>query len=120
MDTLLERMGGASAVIEAIEALHAQMLADDTLSPFLEGVDPEVWTAKQFDFLGRMLEASEYDGPRLRQSHQRLVDAGLGDAQFDRTMEHLRAALKEAEVPGECVDEVVAAFESTRDDILCR
>lgn len=120
METLLERMGGASAVIEAIEALHDRMLADETLVPFLQGVDPEVWTAKQFDFLGRMLEASEYDGAHLRASHQRLVDAGLGDAHFDRTLDHLRSALADADVPTAVIDEVVAAFESTRSDILCR
>ena len=120
MDTLLVRMGGASAVIEAIEGLHDRMLIDDTLTPFLEGIDAEVWTAKQFDFLGRMLEASEYDGERLRVTHQRLVDAGLGDAQFDQTLEYLREALVEADVPSDCIDEVIAAFESTRADILCR
>ena len=120
METLLERMGGASAVIDAIEGLHDRMLVDDTLTPFLEGIDPDVWTAKQFDFLGRMLEASEYDGERLRVTHQRLVDAGLGDEQFDRTLEYLRAALVDAEVPADCLDEVIAAFESTRADILCK
>lgn len=120
METLLERMGGASAVIDAIEALHERMLADDLLIPYLEGIDAQVWTEKQFDFLGRMLEASEYDGPRLRRSHQRLVEAGLGDAHFDRTLEHLRAALGDAAVPEDCADEVIAAFESTRADILCR
>jgi truncated hemoglobin YjbI len=120
METLLERMGGASAVIDAIEGLHDRMLADDTLTPFLEGIDADVWSAKQFDFLGRMLEASEYDAQRLRVSHQRLVDAGLGDAHFDRTMEYLREALVDAEVPADCLDEVIAAFESTRADILCK
>jgi truncated hemoglobin YjbI len=120
METLLERMGGASAVIDAIEALHERMLADEVLVPFLEGIDPQVWTEKQYDFLGRMLEASEYDGPRLRTTHQRLVDAGLGDEHFDRTLEHLRVALGVAEVPPDCADEVIAAFESTRADILCR
>lgn len=120
METLLERMGGASAVMEAIEGLHDRMLSDDTLTPFLEGIDADVWTAKQFDFLGRMLDASDYDGERLRVTHQRLVDAGLGDAQFDRTLEYLRAALTEAEVPSSCHDEVIAAFESTRADILCK
>ncbi len=120
MTTLLERMGGASAVIDAIEALHDRMLADDTLAPFLEGVDAEVWTHKQFDFLGRMLEASDYDPMRLRAVHQRLVDDGLGDTHFDRTMQHLRDALVTSEVPEDCVDEVLEAFESTRVDILCR
>jgi truncated hemoglobin YjbI len=48
------------------------------------------------------------------------VDAGLADAHFDRTLEHLRAALADAEVPQDCTDEVIAAFESTRADILCR
>lgn len=120
METLLERMGGASAVIDAIEGLHDRMLADGELSPFLVDVDMEVWTAKQFDFLGRMLEASDYDGPRLRATHRRLVDAGLSDHHFDLTLGYLREALADAEVPEDCIDEVIAAFESTRADILCK
>ncbi len=120
MKTLLERMGGASAVIETIEGLHDRMLVDDTLSPFLEGIDTKVWSDKQFDFLGRVLGASEYDGASLRRSHQRLVDDGLGDAHFDLTLEYLQAALRDAEVPEDCLAEVVEVFESTRDDILCR
>lgn len=120
METLLERMGGASAVIDSIEGLHDRMLADERLTPFLEGVDADVWSAKQYDFLGRMLEASEYDAERLRASHQRLVDDGLGDEHFDLTMGYLREAMVDAEVPEDCLDEVIAAFESTRVDILCR
>lgn len=119
-ETLLERMGGASAVIDTLEGMHDRMLADESLTPFLQGVDPQVWTHKQYDFLGRMLEASEYDAQHLRRSHQRLVDMGLGDEHFDRTLEYLRAAMADAEVPESCIDEVVAAFESTRPDILCR
>lgn len=120
MKTLLERMGGASAVIDAIDGLHDRMLDDEELAPFLEGVDVEVWAAKQFDFLGRMLEASEYDGDRLRAAHRRLVDAGLSDHHFDLTMAHLRLSLADAEVPEDCIDEVIAAFETTRADILCK
>jgi len=120
MKTLLERMGGASAVIDTLEGLHDRMLADDTLAPFLEGVDVEVWTSKQFDFLGRVLDASEYDSAMLRRAHQRLVDQGLDDVHFDATLEHLRAALKDAEVPDDCIPEVTEVFESTRRDILCR
>ncbi len=120
MKTLLERMGGASAVFESLEGLHDRMLADDTLTPFLEGVDPEVWTEKQFDFLTRVLDASEYDGERLRRSHQKLVDDGLGDDHFDVTLEYLRAAMRDADVPEDCIPEVMELFESTRRDILCK
>ncbi len=120
MKTLLERMGGASAVIETLEGMHDRMLADGSLAPFLEGVDAEVWTAKQYDFLGRMLDASEYDAETLRRVHRRLVDEGLGDAHFDTTLGYLREALRQAEVPEECLEEVVAAFEETRSDVLCK
>lgn len=120
MRTLLERMGGASVVMDSIDGLHERMAADESLAPFLEGVDGEVWTSKMFDFLGRTLEASEYDGQRLRASHQRLVNEGLGDLHFDRTLEHLRASMVEAEVPDDCIEEVLVVFESTRDDVLCK
>lgn len=120
MRTLLERMGGASAVMDTLDGMHERMLADATLTPFLEGVDTKVWMGKQFDFLGRVLDASEYDGARLRSSHQRLVDAGLSDAHFDRTLEYLRAAMVDAEVPDDCLDEVIAVFESTQRDVLCK
>lgn len=120
MNTLLERMGGASAVMDSLDGLSRRMVSDATLAPFFEGVDAQVWTEKLYDFLGRTLEASEYDSARLRTSHQRLVDAGLGDAHFDLTILYLREALDEVGVPEDCVEEVVVLFESTRKDVLCQ
>lgn len=119
-ETLLERIGGASAVLDALEIFYDRLFDDDLLAPFLEGVDPQVLLEKQYDFLGRMLEASEYDANRLRGAHQALVDRGLGDPHFDAYLAHLRVALAGAEVPEDCIDEVIAAFEATRDDVLCR
>lgn len=120
MSTLLERMGGASAVMDVLDGLSRRMIDDETLAPFFDGVDAQVWTDKLYDFLGRTLEATEYDAQRLRTSHQRLVNAGLGDAQFDLTMEYLRDSLAEVDVPEDCVDEVLDLFESTRKDVLCK
>ncbi len=120
MSTLLERMGGASAVMDALDGLSRRMVADETLAPFFAGVDAQVWTEKLYDFLGRTLEASEYDAVSLRRSHQRLVDAGLGDAHFDLTLEYLREALAEVGVTDDCVEEVIPLFESTRNDVLCK
>lgn len=120
MNTLLERMGGASAVMDSLDGLSRRMVADETIAPFFEGIDAQVWTEKLYDFLGRTLEATEYDAGRLRTSHQRLVDAGLSDIHFDLTMGYLREALVEAAVPADCVDEVVNLFESTRNDVLCK
>jgi hemoglobin len=119
-ETLLERMGGASAVLDALDGLYARMAEDDLLAPYLEGVDTQVLRDKQYDFLGRMLDASEYDGDRLRRAHQGLVDRGLGDAHFDALLAHLRPALVDAEVPDDCIDEVIASYESTRADVLCK
>lgn len=120
-ETLLERMGGASAVIDVLEAFYDAMFVDPLMAPFLERADREVLLEKQYDFLGRMLDASEYDGSRLRAAHQELVDQGLGDVHFDALLVHLRAALVASdEVPDDCIDEVVAAFEATRADVLCK
>jgi len=119
-ETLLERMGGASAVIDTLDALYERLLQDELLVPFLEGIDVQVLRDKQYDFLGRMLDASEYDSARLRQAHQGLVDQGLSDAHIDAWLDHMRVALAGAEVPEDCIDEVIAAFEATRDDVLCR
>lgn len=119
-ETLLERVGGASAVIDTLKILYDRLFADELIAPFLAGVDAQVLLDKQYDFLGRMLEASEYDPERLRAVHQQLVDDGLGDVHFDGFLAHMRVALVEAEVPDDCVEEVIDAFETTRDDILCR
>ena len=119
-ETLLERIGGASAVLDTLEIFYDRMFADELIAPFLEGVDPQVLLEKQYDFLGRMLEASEYDADRLRSAHQALVERGLGDPHFDAYLAHLRVALADAEVSDDCIDEVIAAFETTRNDVLCR
>lgn len=119
-ETLLERIGGASAVLDALEIFYDRVFADDLLAPFLEGVDPQVLLEKQYDFLGRMLDASEYDGATLRAAHRQLVADGLGDEHFDAFLAHLRVALVDAEVPADCIDDVVDAFEATRADVLCK
>ncbi len=120
-ETLLERMGGASAVLDTLEIFYGRMFADDLIAPYLERADPQVLLEKQYDFLGRMLEASEYDAERLRAAHKELVEEGLSDVHFDALLVHLRAALVASdEVPDDCIDEVVAAFEATRADVLCK
>lgn len=117
-ETLLERIGGVSAVLDTLEIFYPRMLDDDLIAPFFDGVDTQVLLEKQYDFLGRMLDASEYDGARLREAHRELVARGLGDEHFDATLAHMRVALAGAEVPADCIDEVIAAFETTRADVL--
>lgn len=112
-------MGGASAVIETLDGMHARMLADERLAPYLEGVDTDVLAGKQHDFLGRVLGASECDGERLRSAHAGMVARGLSDEHFDLTLDYMRAAMEDAGVPPECVDEVAKVVESTRRDVLC-
>lgn len=119
-ETLLERMGGASAVLDTLELFYDAMFADELIAPFLERADRQVLLEKQYDFLGRMLDASEYDGATLRAAHRQLVADGLGDEHFDAFLAHLRVALVDAEVPADCIDDVVDAFEATRADVLCK
>lgn len=117
--SLFERLGGETAVMAAARVFYDRMMADAHLRPFFAGVDMEMQVKKQVAFLTMAFGGPHgYSGRDLRAAHARLVRGGLGNAEFDATVAHLEAALRELGVAEPLITEVRALVETTRPDVL--
>jgi hemoglobin len=121
MASLFEQLGGVAAVNAAIDIFYKKVLADPLLEPFFQAVDMDVQAKKLGNFLTMAFGGpNHYTGKSLRDGHQHLVEMGMGDAHFDRVIQHLGSTLQELGVPQELIAQVAAIGESTRNDVLNR
>lgn len=119
--SLYDRIGGEAAVFAAVTSFYDKILADPLLSSFFTSLDMKKQVEKQCAFLTMAFGGpSRYSGRDLRTAHAGLVTRGLGDAHFDAVAGHLTATLRELEVPGDLIDEVLALVATTRDDVLSK
>ena len=118
--SLYERIGGAAAVEAAVEIFYKKILADFTLWPFFEGVDMKRMVQHQVNFMTYAFGGpNHYSGRGLKQAHSRLVrDKGLGEKHFGLVAAHLQATLRELNLPGSLIHEVMAIVGSTKADVL--
>ncbi|MBL8630600.1 MAG: group 1 truncated hemoglobin [Rhodospirillaceae bacterium] len=122
MSTLLERIGGETAVNAVVNSFYDKVFTDETLKPFFANTDFEKQRVRQGKFLiqfmaGKMPTANEY----MRNAHRKYVaEMGLNDKHFDIVAGHLVNTLKEFNVPQALIDEVVTAVASLRDHVLDR
>ncbi len=121
VQTLYERIGGASAVDAAVDLFYQKVLADYRINRFFDGINMEKQVAKQKAFFTLAFGGPNiYTGKDLRNAHARLVKLGLGNFHFDVVMEHLGATLIELNVPQDLITEVETLAESTRNEVLSR
>ena len=86
---------------KAASILYAQILADDELSRFFDGVDVPSLQQRQARFLCHAIQGTpgeSYEPSQLRAVHAPLLAQGLNHWHFDRMLAHLQAALQEAGV----------------------
>ena len=122
MSTLFERIGGEAAVDAAVDKFYENVLADDRIKHFFEGVDMDQLARHQKRFMTYAMGGlPDYPGQTLRAAHQGLVEKmGLTDRHFDAVQEDLAAALRGLGVADDLIAEVAALVETTRDDVLNR
>lgn len=119
VQTLYERLGGASAVNAAVDIFYQRVLADKTISHFFASIDMNEQRAKQKAFLTFVFGGPlTYSGKDLRTAHAPLVSRGLNGAHFDAVVSHLKATLEQLHVGEALVDEVARVAESTRKVVL--
>ena len=122
MTTLLERLGGESAVNAVVDKFYDKVFSDTALARFFANTNFTQQRQRQKRFLiqlmaGKMPDPATY----MRNAHRKYVtEMGLGDEQFDIVAGHLVATLKEFKVPEALIAEVGAALESLRDPVLDR
>jgi len=120
-DSLFEKLGGEAAVTAAVDIFYRKVLADTTINRFFDGVDMEVQSAKQKNFLTMAFGGpNNYTGEDMRKGHAHLVKQGLNDENFDAVAGHLKSTLEELKVENNLINEVLAIAESTREDVLGR
>jgi hemoglobin len=119
--SLYDELGGAAAVTAALNQFYPKVLADPLTSPFFKGVNIEGLKKRISPFMAMALGGpSNYHGPTLRQSHARMVSAGLDDRVFDAFLGHFEDVLKELGVPAAKIAEVMPLFQGARADVLGR
>ena len=116
--SLYDRLGGGEAVKAVTIRFYAAVFDDPLLAPHFAGVDMAVQAAMLASFLSIAAGGpGQYRGRSLRDAHAALR---IGDAEFDRVVELLAAALRAAGAGDGAVAEVAGAAETLRGDILGR
>lgn len=119
---LYEKLGGEAAVSATVDLFYKKVLADDRLKGYFEGVDVERLRRHQKSFLAVAFGGGALGtiGQKLRGAHAHLVEQGIGDAEFDRIVDLLEAALAELKVPKELIGEALQTIDGLRNDVLNR
>jgi hemoglobin len=107
---------GAPAIADVVVTFYKMMMGDPSLAPYFDGYDVEDIMAHQHQFLcvatGGPLD---YLGRSIRAAHAHLQ---IANEHFDRTAEHLAAALAGAGVPGELTATILAKVEAFRAHVV--
>src|ERR1700752_3754199 len=118
--SLYDLLGGDHhELLLATAAFYKKVLADELLSPYFDGVDMQRQAGMLAEFLAMAFGGPHtYTGRDLRTAHQHLP--GLTDVHFDRVLEHLAEALREAGLSEGDVITAGAVAETVRDQVLNR
>ncbi len=121
MTSLYERIGGAPAVLAAVDIFYDKVLADPRIAHFFDAVDMDAQRRKQRSFLIMAFGGpNTYSGADMRRAHAALVARGLDDSHFDAVVENLAATLTELGVGEAEIFAVAQVAESVRHDVLGR
>ena len=104
--SLFEKLGGSPAIEAVVRDFYKRVLGDPDLQGFFAKTDMDKQTRSQIAFLTMALGGpNNYDGRPMKEAHDGM---GITDMHFDKVAGHLVAALKDAGVCDEDVNEVVA------------
>lgn len=109
---------GAPAIADVIVTFYKMMMGDPSIAPYFDDYDVEQVMSHQHAFLcvatGGPLD---YVGRSIRSAHGTL---NISNEHFDRTVEHLGAALAGAGVPAEIHATIMAKVEAFRSHVVTR
>jgi hemoglobin len=119
--SLFERLGGQSAVNQAVDIFYRKILQYERVSYFFDDIDMDKQILKQKGFLTMVFGGpNQYTGKGMREGHRHLLAIGLNDSHVDIVIEHLGATLKELGANESDIAEVAAIANSVRSDVLDR
>ncbi|WP_054815896.1 group I truncated hemoglobin [Nocardia arizonensis] len=115
-NSIYEQIGGAEAVETVVDDFYVRVLADPELTGFFTGVNMSRLKGLQTEFFCAALGGPQnYSGAPMRDVHQ---GRGIKQDHFDLVAGHLIAALTAAGVPGDLVDEIIAAIAPLSGEIV--
>jgi hemoglobin len=116
--TLFERLGGMVSIDVAVDHFYSRVLGDPELASFFDQVDLRRQRAHQKVFLAMALGGPRgFEGRGLAEAHRHLR---ISDHHVDLVAGHLAAVLAGLGVLPALIDEVVAAIDGLRDEVLGR
>jgi len=114
--SLYEDIGGRDAIESVVSDFYDRMFADETLTPYFEGVDKQELFAHQVQFISAVAGGPvEYDGDDMDSAHDHL---GITHEAFDKTAENLTAALRENDVDEDAIETILGEVEALREPVV--
>jgi hemoglobin len=115
MPTIFDQIGGYEALEVVVDDFYGRVLADSDLEPFFTGTNMATLKGKQVEFFAAALGGPEpYTGAPMRDVHQ---GRGITMHHFNLVANHLSASLTAAGVPGDTVEQILAAIAPLSADI---
>lgn len=116
--SIYEQIGGQEALAAVVDDFYERVLADEDLRVFFNGANMNKLKGRQVEFFAGALGGPDvYDGPSMREAHR---GRGIEQAHFDRVAVLLSDSLLDAGVPGETVEQIIAAIAPLAGDIVGR
>ena len=109
--TLMEKLGGVSALKMAVEEFYKRILADPELAIFFEDTSMTALKMHQLAFMKIAFTQipEDLDVMKLmKEKHAPLMEKGLNTKHFDRVAGHFVATLKFLNISSNLIDECVA------------
>lgn len=119
-EPLVDQLGGISMVDASIETLFRHLLKDEELTPYFDGLEMMIFQAKMVEYFTSILGGRDKYTGDIQEEFRPLAEQGLSDPHFDKMVACLQTALAELEIDDALASAVVAAFDGTRDTLLCK
>lgn len=115
--TLLERLGGQTALRAAVDEFYKRLIDDERLERFFVGVNIDRLKRHQYNFMS-MAFTKVPDGFDVEKlvltKHERLFQMGLNEGHFDIVAGHFVGTLRGMGVKRELIDEAVGVIAPLR------
>ena len=111
-----EALDGHPGIRRAVDGFYDRIAADPILAGFFVGVDQAALRRHQVDLLAVVAGGpGRYTGRQMAAAHAGL---NITNADFDRVLGHLNAALVEAGAADGAIRDVLTAVNALRDDVV--
>lgn len=111
-----EASGCYPAIRRTVDGFYDRIAADPVLAGYFTAVDGAVLRSHQVDLLAAVAGGSKrYTGRKLSIAH---ADLNITDAEFDRVLGHLNAALVEAGAADGAIRGVLTAVDAYRAEVV--